>query len=88
MILLIHSGSTDRYWAHIPEISRDLPDLELILSYYRNDVSKIKTWFKVIRFEKASKDVMFKCIVTSSNNLLSNASKYSMSPYFKTEYKK
>lgn len=24
-ILLIHSGKQDRYWAHISEISRDLP---------------------------------------------------------------
>ena len=36
--------------------------------------------------EEAEKDVMMKCIVPSSGNTLSKASKYSMSPYFRIEY--
>ena len=37
--------------------------------------------------EKAEKDVLSKCFVLSSGDCLSNASKHSMNPYFKIEYR-
>lgn len=87
-ILLIHSGKTDRYWAYVKEILFECPeDIENIPSYYRDNRIKFKTWFKVTRFEKASDDVLSKCIVVSSKQPLSLASKHSLSPYFKIEYK-
>jgi hypothetical protein len=87
-ILLIHSGKIDRYWAYVKEILFECPeDIENIPSYYRDNRIKFKTWFKVTRFEKASNDVLSKCIVASSKQPLSLVSKHSLSPYFKIEYK-
>lgn len=85
MILLIHSGSQGRYWAHIEGIQRAMPT-DGIPSYYRGMAEKFKCWFKVYAFEKASKNVMGQCVVASSQKLLTSASRYSMSPYFIIEY--
>ena len=46
----------------------------------------MKTWFKVVSFEVAPKGVMAQCAVVSSGSQLSEASKHSMSPYFKIQY--
>lgn len=81
-ILLIHSGKTARYWAHVSEITREEPELAGIPHYYRDNREKFKTWFKVISFEQASKDIMGKCKVISSGTTLGEVSKHSMSPYF------
>ena len=81
-ILLIHSGKTDRYWAYITDIKRELDDYDRVPEYYRDRTKDFHTWFKVTRFEKAEKDVMKKCFVKSSNKPLGDASKHSMSPYF------
>ena len=85
-ILLIHSGGTDRYWAYIDKIQHETPNRNDIPSYYRNQVNKFKSWFRVIRFESASKDVLSHCFVLSSGAVLSNASRHSMSPYFIINY--
>ena len=82
-ILLIHSGATYRYWAYVDKIQHDIPDREDIPEYYRNEAEKFKTWFRVIRFEDAPRDIMGKCTVASSGQVLGIASKHSMSPYFK-----
>jgi hypothetical protein len=81
-ILLIHSGKQNRYWAHITEISRDLPPLNEFPEYYRDICEKFKCWFKIKSFEEAPKGIMSQCFVASSNNTLSDSSKHSMSPYF------
>ena len=81
-ILLIHSGKTSRYWAHVSVITRDEPELEGIPHYYRDNREKFKTWFKVTSFEQAPKDIMGKCKVISSGATLGEVSKHSMSPYF------
>ena len=85
-ILLINSGKSDRYWAYVTEISFDVPDINCIPEYYRNARDKFSTWFKINSFEKASKDVMSKCIVSSSKMKLGEVSKHSLSPYYKIEY--
>ena len=81
-ILLIHSGKAMRYWAFISDVQRETPPLKEIPEYYRYSTEKFKTWFKIIRFEQAPKDVMSKCYVASSKSMLNEASKHSMSPYF------
>lgn len=81
-ILLIHSGGIDRWWAYVEEIQRDIPPLDEIPEYYRGNAEKFKSWFKITRFEKADKDVMQHCVVSSSGKQLSVASRQSMSPYF------
>ena len=81
-ILLIQSGKTGRYWAYVNDIQRDCPEPEVIPEYYRNDREKFKTWFRVIRFEKAPTNIMSQCTVVSSGAQLGHASHYSMSPYF------
>ncbi len=86
-ILLIQSGKFARYWAHVSEISRDTPPLDGIPAYYRDKTEKFKTWFKITEFESAPKNILSKCIVTSSGNPLGVVSMHSMSPYFIIEYK-
>ncbi len=84
-ILLIHSGGFDRWWAYIDDINKETP-LNGVPDYYKNNASKFKTWFKIVRFEEAPRDIMSKCIVISSKSRLSEASKYSMNPCFFIEY--
>ena len=85
-ILLIQSGKTKRYWARIIDIQNDKPENKYIPEYYRDRDDKFGTWFKIISFVEAEKDVMEKCKVTSSGTPLSIASRHSMSPYFKITY--
>ena len=85
-ILLINSGKTARYWANISEISLEQPPVDEFPVYYHEKAEKMKTWFKVISFEIAPKGIMAQCAVASSGSPLSEASKHSMSPYFKIIY--
>ena len=85
-ILLIKSGGQERYWAYFETIQKDIPPLELIPNYYRNDTDRIKCWFKITKFERAESNVMSKCNIFSTGQILSLASKYSMSPYFIINY--
>lgn len=81
-ILLIKSGGIERYWAYISEISTSTPPICEIPEYYRNDAQKFHCWFKVNKIVLAPKNIMSFCTVSSSNRSLSEASKYSLSPYF------
>lgn len=85
-ILLINSGKADRYWVHISEVSQEQPPFGQFPAYYQEKTEKMKTWFKVGSFELAPKGVMAQCTVVSSGSPLSEASKHSMSPYFKIRY--
>lgn len=85
--LLIHSGTSERYWLYIDSISKDQPSYSDFPLYYHDIADKFKTWFRVIRIEKAEKNVMSKCYVVSSGSLLSEASRHSMNPYFIIDYK-
>ena len=85
--LLIKSGSVERYWVHFTKfIQDDIPDLNMVPEYYRNQNDKVGCWFKIVKFEKAASDIMSKCFVISSGDCLSLASKHSMNPYFKIKY--
>ena len=81
-ILLIRSGKSSRYWAYIDAAQRATPPLDEIPFYYRHMAQDFNFWFRVVRIEKAENDVMQKCKVASSGELLTYASKSSMSPYF------
>ena len=81
-VLLIHSGGTRRFWAYVDAAQKETPDLKAIPAYYRDKAGDFGFWFRVKRFEAAPKDVMASCIVPSSGNTLSIASRRSMSPYF------
>ena len=85
--LLIKSGGIDRYWVHFDKYVQDTPEVDKIPEYYRNNAKDIKCWFRITRFEKADKDVLSKCSVLSSGDCLSTASKHSMNPYFKIDYR-
>ena len=86
-ILLIRSGHSERYWAYVEAIANKVEDVQAVPSYYRADRDRFYTWFKITSFTDAPKDIMSKCIVISSGQQLGTASKHSMSPYFKIEYK-
>ena len=81
-ILLIHSGQFARYWAYIDKTLNEVPELDGIPEYYRDRAGDFKSWFRVVWFEEAPKDILSHCFVASSHALLSNASRHSMSPYF------
>lgn len=81
-ILLIHSGSTKRYWAYIKDIKKERPDYSEFPDYYHETSDRFHTWFKVISIVEAPRNVMSQCNVASSGQVLSLASKHSMSPYF------
>ena len=85
--LLIKSGCQERYWVYFEDIKKEVIDLAAIPEYYRNVRGRVKCWFKVTKFEKTDSKVMSKCFVASNGSLLSNTSKYSMSPYFVINYK-
>lgn len=85
-ILLIHSGTSRRYWLYIEDITYDTPEMTAIPAYYRHIAGTIKTWFKVTKIEKAEKDVMGRCTIVSSGSSLSAVSKHSMNPYFVINY--
>ena len=85
-ILLINSGKADRYWANIVEIKKSIPDIEAIPLYYRDEAAKFKTWFKIVSFDIAPKNIMSQCYVSSSKTPLGEVSKHSMSPYFVIEF--
>ena len=86
--LLIHSGSTERYWVYIDAISKVCPELSAFPEYYHDIADKCKTWFRVIRIENAENNVMSRCKVVSSGASLTEASRHSMSPYFIIDYDK
>lgn len=86
--LLIKSGTTERYWVHFNDfLQLENPELSAVPEYYRKDSDKVGCWFKITNFERADKDVMSRCFVLSSGDCLSTASKHSMNPYFKIEYR-
>lgn len=85
-ILLIHSGASERYWAYVENIQNTIPDLKYVPNYYHDKATGIKCWIKIKKFEIADKGIMSRCIVSSSKKSLSEASKYSMSPYFIIEF--
>ena len=85
-ILLIHSGKSACYWAYIDKVSKEVPPLENIPEYYRDQAKIFRTWFRVKRIEEAEKNVMSMCTVASSGASLSVTSRSSMSPYFIIDY--
>lgn len=87
-ILLIRSGRPERYWAAVHDIRYEIPPKNYIPEYYRDIAGTFRTWFKVVEFRTAEKDVMSHCIVSSSGSPLGAVSKHSMSPYFIIDYDK
>lgn len=85
-ILLIHSGKLFRYRAFIDKNSKEIPPLNDIPAYYRNEADRFQTWFLMVKIEDADKRVMSACTVASSGAPLSMVSRSSMSPYFIIEY--
>lgn len=85
-ILLIRSGHSERYWAKVIEIADCPSEKEFVPEYYREEIDLFHTWFKVVSFTEAPKDIMSKCMVSSSKQLLGIVSKHSMSPYFVIDY--
>lgn len=81
-VLLIHSGTLNRYWAYVSDIVDHCDEHELIPDYYREKASGIKTWLKIWKIESAKNNVMRFCKVSSSNEPLSIISRSSLSPFF------
>lgn len=84
-ILLVKSGKSDRYWAYVADITREAPSVG-IPEYYSAKKELFHTWFKVIKFESAPKDIMSKCTVASSGKKLGEVSRFSQNPYYIIDY--
>ena len=84
-ILLIQSGKIRRYWAYIDKNITDKPPIEEFPEYYQALADKFRTWFRIIRFEEAPKDVLSLCRVASSGAVLNESLKHSMSPCYVIE---
>ena len=82
VILLIHSGKTARYWAHVSEVHRDVPDKQAVPEYYRNNTERFRCWFKIKQIDPAPKDVLSRFRVISSGAILGEVSRSSLSPFF------
>ena len=85
-ILLVGSGTVERYWAYVIDAMRETPTLNEIPEYYRHRADDFNSWFKISKFERASKDVLSRCTLLSSGKLLSNAARHSMGSCFVIKY--
>lgn len=85
-ILLVGSGTTERYWAYVVDAIRETPTLNEIPEYYRHRADDFNSWFKITKFVRASKDVLSRCTLLSSGKLLSNAARHSMGSFFVIKY--
>lgn len=74
-ILLIDSGRVSRWWAYIDQIQNSKPEESFIPEYYRDKTDKIKTWFRIFRFEAAPRNILSKYKVASSGKLMSHSSR-------------
>lgn len=84
-ILLVNNRDNEYYWACIEKIEYQ-PDDENIPEYYRARKSDFTTWFKIVKLVKTDKEILRKCIVTSSSRPLIEAMNC-MSPFFNISYK-
>lgn len=85
-ILLIHSGAVGRYWAYIDKIQNETPPKNEIPEYYRDRAENFATWFRILRFEEAPRNILSQCYVVSSGAPVSVISRSSMSPYYIIDY--
>ncbi len=81
-ILLIHSGKTDRYWAIIRSIQKEIPPEGFAPEYYKDKYNKVGAWFCVTEFIKAPSDIISKCVLVSSGRSLSEMSRKGSNPMF------
>jgi hypothetical protein len=79
-ILMIKTGSTERYWATLEEVSYEKQDIHP--DYYEQEAAQMNTWLKISKFETADDDILEKCIIPSTGNKLSEIYKKSMGSYF------
>ena len=73
----------------IDEVFKRIEDhtiFDNVPEYYRDDVNRIKCWFKVTRFEKADNNIMSCCYLRATHRPLTESSRHCMNPYFKIEY--
>ena len=81
-ILLIDSGKTQRYWAVVSDVKKEIPQDGIYPDYYKKDIDNFTIWFKVTEIQPAPSDILSRCTVASSGAILSFASKRSMSSFF------
>lgn len=81
-IMLIRSGSIERYWAFVSEISNEIPSRNTVPEYYWHLREKVGCWFHITSIVLAPKNIMSQCTVASSGRILSESAKGSLSPFF------
>lgn len=81
-ILLMNSGTSIVYWAYVSDIVFEKPKISEIPQYYSDRASDFGVWFKVRKFEMASKNILTKLFVVTSGRQLCETAHFSMSPVF------
>lgn len=79
-ILLVKSGSKERYWATVSGYSYEEKNEHP--NYYKNEAPFMKTWIKITKIEPAPENILDNCYVYSTGTPMKNIIKKSMSPYF------
>ena len=79
-ILMIKSGSIERYWATLQEVSYEKQTVHP--EYYGQEASRMNTWLKISNFEPADSNILERCIIPSTGSKLSDIYKKSMGSYF------
>lgn len=82
-ILMIKTGSQERYWATLEDVSYEKQDIHP--DYYEQEAAQMNTWLKIIKFEPADENILERCIIPSTGNKLSEIYKRSMGSYFNIE---
>ena len=65
--LFIKTSSAERYWITIEEIQYSKPDI--FPSYYKDELSSMKTFLKITNIEVAPPDVLKNCFLTNGKCL-------------------
>lgn len=70
-LLLVKSGSKDKFWGYISEIKNETPNTKEIPEYYRENANEFKAWFKITKFEKIEEDIVDRYVTSRSKKPLS-----------------
>lgn len=84
-IILMRSGTKERYIATVNDIVRKCPEPHLIPEYYRDDKTFYGSFLKITKIERADDNVLNRCFVKSNGRNLGEMINKTMAAYFVIE---
>jgi len=85
-ILLMRSGTKERYWASVEAIVRKCPEPQFVPAYYRDDRTFYGSFLKITKIERADDNVLNNCFVKTNGRNLGDMINKTMAAYFIVEY--